>query len=219
MAESNTSYDQLMPTRAFFFIALILLINITIVIGAYPFLWQKPFSEVLAAERSFLSGSLSFDLANSVYVSGERLYGSLFIDPGVEKLFYGTFMGQQSDDIVSRAVADIPGFGQILDNLFDYMLLLCYRFGFFIMSMTYVIFLLAAVIVHGAITRHRKRYEFGDTPILMNLWARTSLSYAIPITFLIWSLPFAVHPLALAFSMLFCLVGMALFVFSMPKLA
>lgn len=96
---------------------------------------------------------------------------------------------------------------------------MCHRFSFFLTTLGYLAFLLVAIMVHAAVLRHRKRYEFGDTPILLNLWARSITRYAFPLTFVIWTLPFALHPAALLFSVIGCVLGMLIWALSMPKIA
>lgn len=218
MSEQQTSYDKLFPTQVFFFVALVMLINMAIVTLAYSFLWEEPFTRVLQREQAYLERTLSVDASTSARFTGDSLYDAMLVDTGIERVAYGSF-DSNADEIASKVLGQTQAAGRILDNLFDYILLLCHRFSFFLMTLAYIAFLVTAIFVHAVIIRQRKRYEFGDTPLLMNLWARSSLSYAIPLTFLIWSLPFALHPLVLIASIVACICGLLFWAFSMPKIA
>lgn len=219
MAEPQTTYDRLYATQVFFFLALILTFNILVVVTVYPFLLEQPFWTAMQKERGYFDGALSFDLHETSRMNGDRVYNAIFVNSGLEKFVYDDLRKSKEVDIAAEALRDLSMFDQMIDNIFDYFLLLCYRFGFFIVAMTYLGWFIVALAIHGAVVRHRKRYGFGDTPILLNLWARATLAYAIPVTFLAWSLPFAMHPVALAASLVACVGGLAIFAFSLPKIA
>jgi hypothetical protein len=219
VAEQQSSYDQLMPTRVILFVALLLFVNICIVLALYTFLWQEPFHHVLAAEKRAFGETLSGTLQASMRVSGDRLYQFIFVDSGLERIAYDDLRRARSGDAAAEAIQRLRFFGTMLDNLFDYALLLSYRIGFLIIAMSYCACLILAVGMHGYVSRHRKRYGFGDTPLILNLWARTLLAYAIPITFFVWTLPFALNPYVLTASLALFVCGTGLFAFSLPKIA
>jgi hypothetical protein len=218
MAEPSSSYDKLFPTQVFFFVALVMLVNIAVVTLAYSFLLEEPFAPVLQKERDYFETSIGVDASTSMRFTGDSLYDTLFVDTGIERLAYSS-LDEDSSDIAGQVLLQSQATGRILDNLFDYLLLLCHRFSFFLVTLGYLAFLIIGILAHASIIRHRKRYEFGDTPILMNLWARSTLSYSLPITFLIWSLPMAMHPMFLISSVVACVFGMLFWSFSMPKIA
>ncbi len=219
MAEQQSPYDQLMTTRVILFVALLLVINICIVLALYTFLWQDPFHHVLAAEKRAFGQTLSGNLQASMRFSGDRLYQLIFVDSGLERIAYEDLRRARGGDAATESIQQLRFFGTMLDNLFDYALLLSYRIGFLIIAMSYCACLILAVGVHGYVSRHRKRYGFGDTPLILNLWARTLLAYAIPIAFFIWTLPFALTPYVLMASLVLCVSGTGLFAFSLPKIA
>lgn len=219
MAEQQTDYDRLVVTRIFFFVAVILLANIMIVVAAYTFWFEKPFFHVLKAERGYFETALNWELFETARYNGDKFYDTLFVRSGLEETAYEDLRNAEETDVAAKAIKQLKMFGTILDNLFDYGLLLSYRFGFFSVVMGYMGILITTVAVHGAIVRHRKRYGFGDTPILLNLWARAMLAYSLPITFLIWTLPVAMHPITLAVSLTVTVVSIAAFAFSLPKIA
>lgn len=218
MADMQSSYDKLFPTQVLFFVALTMLVNLTLVTLAYSFLWEKPFFPVLQIEKGFFERAISVEAATSTRFTGDSLYDTMFVDSGIERVAYAN-LEDNPDDLAGQVLRKTTAAGRILDNLFDYLLLLCHRFSFFLSTLGYLGFLLVAMALHASVIRHRKRYEFGDTPILMNLWARSTLSYAFPITFLIWTLPFALHPTLLLASVVGCVGGMLFWAFSMPKIA
>lgn len=218
--EQQTPYDRLFLTRCFFFVALILLCNLLVVSVGYAFLWEKPFHTVLQAERSKFGGLLNHDLSERMRYNGDKLYDMTLVKSGVEGVVYGELDDTaKKADAVAEAMQKVSLFDGMTDNGFDYALLLSYRFGFFTVLMGYFFFIVLALAIHGAVARHRKRYGYGDTPILMNLWARAMLAYAIPVTFLIWTLPLALGPMLLTLSLSCCILGLAIFAFSLPKVA
>lgn len=219
MADQQTSYDRLFVVRVFFFVSLIMLANLAYVTLAYSFLIEKPFHTVLAKEREKFEGFLTPQLSDGVRFTGDKLYDGMFVKSGLEQKVYLELKEQNNKDVAGNVARRLKLFSSIIDNTFDYLLLLSYRTGFFGMAMSYFAFLILAVTVHGAVVRHRKRYEFGDTPIMMNLWARASLAYSIPITFFIWTIPHALNPAILGLSLTVCVFSLAIFVFSMPKIA
>lgn len=218
MADMQSSYDKLFPTQVFFFVTLTMLVNVAIVTLAYSFMWEKPFAPVLQKEKGYFEKTISIEASTSTRFTGDSLYDAMFVDSGIERLAYANLKDDPMD-IAGQVLRQTSATGRILDNFFDYLLLLCHRFSFFLVTLAYLAFLLIAIALHAALIRHRKRYEFGDTPIMMNLWARASLSYAFPLTFLIWTLPLAVHPTLLLASVVACVAGMLLWAFSMPKIA
>jgi hypothetical protein len=217
-ADTSSPYDQLRPVRFFFFIALITVVNIGVVTFVYTFWLESPFSEVLAKEKANFNEALSKPLHENMMFTGDSLYDAVFVDTGVEKAAYSHIDDEMIDD-ATRAVMSLPAMGLILDNVFDYLLLVSYRFGFFTVNISYLICLFFALAFHGAVIRHRKRYGFGDTPLLMNVWARTMLIYSIPITMIIWAFPAALTPTILSLSLAFCVLGVSIFAFSLPKIA
>lgn len=219
MAEQQTDYDRLVVTRIFFFVAVILIANIMIVVAVYTFWLEKPFFHVLKTEKGYFETALNWELFETARYNGDKFYDTLFVRSGMEEVAYEDLRNAEETDVAADAIKQLKMFGTILDNLFDYGLLLSYRFGFFSVVMGYMGILITTVAVHGAIVRHRKRYGFGDTPILLNLWARAMLAYSLPATFLIWTLPVAMHPITLAVSLTVTVVSIAAFAFSLPKIA
>ena len=219
MAEQQSPYDQLLPTRMLLFVALLLFVNICIVLALYTFLWQDPFHHVLAAEKRAFGETLSSTLHASMRFNGDRLYHLLFVETRLEQMAYDDLRRARDDDPAAESVQKLQFLGTMLDNLFDYALLLSYRIGFLIIAMTYCASLILAVAIHGYVIRHRKRYGFGDTPLILNLWARTFLAYALPTAFFVWTLPFALNPTVLTASLALCVLGTGLFAFSLPKIA
>lgn len=217
--EAQTSYDRLFVTRLFFFLALIALVNLTVVALAYTFALEKPFAQVLAQERGYFGHGLGYELHQNMRYEGDRFYDTMFVRTGVERVAYEELRAAREADVAAEAVFKLRMFGDMMDNCFDYLLLLCYRLGFLLVSMSYVGCLLLAVVIHGGLIRHRKRYGFGDTPLMLNLWARATLSFALPITLIVWTLPLALPPIVLTASLAGCVFGMAVFAFSLPKVA
>ncbi|RWR30559.1 DUF4400 domain-containing protein [Sinirhodobacter populi] len=217
--EPQSPYDTLFPTRVFFFIALIMLGNLIFVGTYYPFMSKEPFGRQMNVERERFETMLSPRLQERMRFNGDVVYDAMFVDTGVEKVSYNWLTKPTGNVPGSDKIMQIRIFGQMLNDLFDYLLTLTHRLGFFIVAMTYLAWFVVALTIHGVIVRHRKRYGFGDTPILMNLWARTLLAYAIPITFMIWTWPTSVHPMFLVISLVTCVGGLAIFAFSMPKIA
>lgn len=218
MADMQSSYDKLFPTQVLFFVALTMLVNLALVTLAYSFLWEQPFFPVLQKEKHYFEQTISVEAATATRFTGDSLYNTMFVDSGIERVAYAS-LEDNPDDLAGQVLRKTTAAGRIFDNLFDYLLLLCHRFSFFLSTLGYLVFLLVAIAMHATVIRHRKRYEFGDTPILMNLWARSTLSYAFPVTFLIWTQPFAIHPALLLASIVGCVGGMLFWAFSMPKIA
>ncbi len=217
--EQQTPYDRLLLTRIILFIALILLVNALMVTVFYTFYLEKPFHQVLTAERQAFGDILSSGLHQSMRYSGDRVYDIVFVSSNLERMAYDSLRAGATDDGATRAVKELRMFGRIFDDLFDYGLLLCYRLGFLLVTMTFLGCLIVAVAIHGAVLRHRKRYGFGDTALLLNLWARALTAWAIPVTFLIWTLPVALGPVTLSTSLALCTACMIAFSFSLPKIA
>lgn len=218
MADMSTSYDRLFPSQVFFFVALVVIVNLAIVTLAYSFFWKTPFEPVLQNERVMFERAISVEADTSARSTGDTLYDALFVDSGIERMAYGD-PSSASLDPAGEALRASGLPGRVLDNLFDYLLLLCHRFSFLVTMLAWAGFLLGAMLVHALIVRQRKRHAFGDTPILLNLWARSTLTYAFPLAFLVWTLPFALHPAALLGSMAVCTGGVMIWSLSMPKIA
>ena len=216
---SSSSYDQLTLVKWFFFLALVMMCNIGIVTALYTLSWETPFHRVLSKEKAAFGITLNETLHQSMRYNGDRIYDTLFVRSGAEGLAYKALSEPDEKDIAGAAVKDMKVFSRTLDNIFDYLLLLSHRAGYFAVSLAYVFCLILAVGIHGAIIRHRKRYGFGDTPLLMNVWARTTLAYAIPITIISWSLPFAINPYVLTLSLSACVLGITVFAVSLPNIA
>lgn len=218
MADMSTTYDRLFPSQVVFFVALVIILNLGIVTLAYSFFWKMPFEPVLHSERILFERVISVEADTSARSTGDSLYDALFVGSGIERMAYGDPAGASLDP-AGEALRSSGLTGRLLDNLFDYLLLLCHRFGFLVMMLAWAGFLLGAMLVHALIVRQRKRHAFGDTPILLNLWARSTLAYAFPLSFLVWTLPFALHPAVLLGSMAICAGGVMIWSLSMPKIA
>lgn len=216
---SPSSYDGLFVIKALFFLALVLMCNLVAVTALYTFMLEKPFHQVLSKERAAFGHTLNSDLHETMRYSGDLFYDSFFVRTGIESVAYNNLLKSSENDVAGGAVKELKVFGHILDNLFDYFLLLSHRAGYLLVTMTYVGCLILAIGIHGGVIRHRKRYGFGDTPLLMNVWARATLAYSIPLTIIVWSLPFALNPYVLTGSLAFCVLGLAVFSFSLPKIA
>lgn len=214
-----SAYDRLFITKCFFFLALVLMCNLALVTALYTLTWEAPFHRVLAAEKEAFGLTLNENLHQTMRFNGDKIYDTVFVHSGMEGVAYNALREPDKADIAGSVVKDMKIFSRLLDNVFDYLLLISHRAGYFAVSLTYVGCLILGVAVHGAIIRHRKRYGFGDTPLLMNVWARTTLAYAIPVTIIIWSLPFAMNPYVMTFSLSFCVLGVAVFAFSLPKIS
>lgn len=214
-----SAYDRLFITKCFFFLAGVLMCNLAIVTALYTLTWEAPFHRVLAQEKAAFGLTLNENLHQTMRFNGDKIYDTIFVRTGLEGVVYKALRDPDEADIAGSVVKDMKIFSRLLDNIFDYLLLVSHRAGYFAVSFTYVGCLILGVVVHGAIIRHRKRYGFGDTPLLMNVWARTTLAYAIPITIITWSLPFAMNPYLLTLSLSFCVMGVAVFAFSLPKIA
>lgn len=214
-----SAYDRLFITKCFFFLALVLMCNLALVTALYTLTWEAPFHRVLAKEKAAFGLSLNENLHQTMRFNGDKIYDTIFVRSGFEGLAYTSLREPDEADIAGSVVKDMKIFSRLLDNCFDYLLLVSHRAGYFVVSFTYVGSLVVGVAIHGAIIRHRKRYGFGDTPLLMNVWARTTIAYSIPLTIIIWSLPFALNPFILTISLSFCVLGVAVFAFSLPKIA
>lgn len=201
------------------FIALILLVQLIIVTFFYTFLLEKPFHHVLTAEREEFSGALTSELHSTMRFTGDKTYNTFFVNTNLETVAYNSLAVAKHDDDAIVSIKQLTMFGLMFDNLFDYGLLLSYRLGFLFVSMSFFGCLIAAAAIHGLIARHRKRYGFGDTALILNLWARSFVAYSIPVTFLIWTLPFTLNPAVLFVSLAVCAGCVATFSFSLPKIA
>ncbi len=217
--EQQSVYDRLFPVRLAMFIALILIVQLFIVMLFYTFLLEKPFHHVLTAEREQFSDALTPKLHNTMRFTGDKTYNTLFVNTQLESVAYNSLAVAQQDDDAIVSVKQLGMFGLMFDNLFDYGLLMSYRLGFLFVSMSFFGCLIGAAAVHGLVARHRKRYGFGDTALILNLWARSFVAYSIPVTFLIWTLPFTLNPAVLFVSLAVCAGCVAVFSFSLPKIA
>ena len=217
--ERRSIYDRLFPVRIAMFIMLILMFQAVIVTVVYTFMLEKPFHIVLADERKQLTDIMSPNLHTKMRYVGDKTYNFFFVNSHLESWAYSSLTVTEDDGAAIITVKQLPLFGQIFDNLFDYGLLLSHRIGFLFISMSFFGCLISAVAVHGAIARHRKRFGFGDTALVMNLWARSIVAYSIPATFLIWTLPLPLSPVTLFASLAVCAGCVAVFSFSLPKIA
>lgn len=201
------------------FIAMILIVQLIIVTLFYTFLLQKPFHHVLTAEREQFSHVLTPALHSTMRYTGDKTYNTLFVKTNLEEIAYNSVAIVEHHNDTFAPLKQLTIFGRIFDNLFDYSLLLSYRLGFLFLSMSFFGCLIAAAVIHGLIARHRKRYEFGDTALILNLWARSFVAYSIPVTFLIWTLPFTLNPIVLFVSLAVSAGCVVAFSFSLPKIA
>jgi len=216
---TQSDYDRLFVTKVFFFLCFVIFCNVALVAALYTLTWETSFHRVISREKAAFAETLNSDLHQTARYNGDLIYDTIFVRTGIERLAYRALREPDEIDIAGAAVKDLRIFSRLLDNTFDYFLLLSHRTGYLVVSMTYVVCLVIAVAIHGAIIRHRKRYGFGDTPILINVWARTTLAYALPLTVIAWSLPFAMDPYLLTVCIATCVLGVSVFAFSLPKKA
>lgn len=119
----------------------------------------------------------------------------------------------------TRGIWTAARFGPLLDNIFDYLLLMSYRLSG-VGALALVGLMISAVISSDAlIRRRRRRYSFGDSAILVNIWSRGVFAVLLPAAVIVILLPVAIYPVVLLTTVAVLSVSLAAFLQSVPKIA
>lgn len=218
--EQEHPYDRLSLVRVMFFLLTIALINIAVLSFFYPFQLQKPFLNQLHHEQQLMKSFFGSGIYGEIIARGDNFYDNIFVETTVEKVVYDSMIPQSSDDTVDGAVRKALGMsGAIIDNLFDYSLLISYRFSIMMIFGSVGLFMLIALIADGLIRRKKKQYGFGDSGVVANIYSRGLMFYFIPFMVIILFLPMSLHPMVLALALTILIAAFGLFFVTLPKKA
>lgn len=209
-------HDRLVLVRALFFLALVALINLVVLASLWPAVIGQPFRTALLHELSHWQTFCGPALHARASAWADQLYDRLVVIPGLERALYGWFYSRP----------DLPGserlwaardFGPMLDNLFDYLLLLCHR-----AATLALLTLLAgptwlALAGDGLLRRARRRYGFGDSALLPALWSRAALQVLLPVATVVLLMPMALPPLLPVLAVLALWLALLLALLTLPK--
>ena len=212
-------YDRHILARVFFFFALFLMIYATAVMTVYPFFLQQPFKPQLENEQVMMRNFLGQTIQANMEVRGDRFYDLIFVRSGIEAAVYDFVESKNTDPFTKEALRNFTVLERATDNLFDNFLLLSYRSSLIMLSLGYVGVAALCVFSHGLVIRHRRDYQFGDTPLFHNILARTAVSWSVPLFFIVIMLPFALHPAIVVSLFVFVTASIVAFALALPKRA
>lgn len=216
-ADYRHPYDDLALVKLLFFFLLVLMASVLALATIYPFYLEVPFREVLDNELALVHGFFGDDLTIRVLLRGDGLYDHVFVGTGVEAISYGAFLPAEQEGM--ERLKEMARFGAVLDNVFDYFLLLSYRIGSLLILGSVAAFFLLAVLGDGLVRRSVRRYSFGDSSVVVNIWARSFAGYALPIFAIVFFLPMSIHPAVIAVGLGVVALSISFFALTLPKLA
>lgn len=201
------------------FFSLFFMIYTCVVATVYPFYLQRPFSPQIEREQAMMRSFLGNEIQGEIELRGERLYDALFVSSGLETIAYDFVETKNTDPFTKDALRNVTIVERATDNFFDYLLLLNYRFSLIVLYIGFVSCAAICVFIHGLILRHRRDYRFGDTPIFMNMIARTAVAWSVPLFFIVIMFPMALHPAIILIMFVLVSISLVTFALALPKRA
>jgi hypothetical protein len=218
MEDNRSPYDELTFVKVVFFFLMIFLVNFLVLAVIYPGFAEAPFRGELDEELAWMARFFGVDLFTRIRMRGDWLYDTALVGTGIERAIYDYFLNRPDMD-ATRGIWTAARFGPLLDNIFDYLLLMSYRLSG-VGALALVGLMISAVISSDAlIRRRRRRYSFGDSAILVNIWSRGVFAVMLPAAVIVILLPVAIYPVVLLTTVAVLSVSLAAFLQSVPKIA
>ena len=218
MDDYRSPYDDLSFVKIVFFLALILLVNFLVLAVVYPGFGEAPFRGEVDEELGWMARFFGPEMAVSIQARGDRLYDAALVSTGIERGTYRYFLSRPDTD-ATREIWTAARFGPLLDNVFDYLLLLSYRLSGVGAQLTAGLVVALAVAADALTRRRRRRYAFGDAAILVNIWSRGLFAIALPAAVIVFLLPVAIYPVVMLLAVVVVSAVCVVFSLSLPKIA
>lgn len=215
-ANTNSNFAGLSVPWFVIFIPVIMVLQMTFTALLYPYFTGQHVYDLIEKEKASYVRVFGRSIAETMTNNGDAIYNTLFVKSGIEQIAYRTFVGN-ADVLGSQKFQEVWFGGTILDNQFDFQLLLSYRLGFGAIFSIFAVVFLLTLFCHVIIDRKRRRYSFGDAPLLLNSYARGISLAAMPLSFIAFSLPLPIHPFMLMVCVASCAVSMCLVLVFLPK--
>lgn len=217
MFDERSPYDDLSIAKVILFFMLILMVNAIILVGVFPYGLDRHFVETMHGELAMMRKVYGDDLYLQLHLGADAIYQTVIVRSGFEQFVYGYYVELQDMTGAETRLAQIFAASELVDNCFDYLLLLSYRLASILILGVVAFFLMANVVSLGLLRRQIQRYSFGDTTVLLNIWSRGLFSYAVPIFVIVVMLPMSLHPAVLMFSLGGLALAASAFIFALPK--
>ncbi|PZQ48815.1 MAG: hypothetical protein DI556_13450 [Rhodovulum sulfidophilum] len=218
MEDYRSPYDDLSLVKVVFFLALILLVNFVVLAVVYPGLRDAPFRGELNEELEWMARFFGPHLSESIKRRGDWFYDTALVRTGIERGVYDYFLSRPDTD-ATREIWTAARFGPLLDNVFDYLLLMAYRLSGVGTQLTAGL-IVALVIASDALTRRRRRrYAFGDAAILVSIWSRGVFAVLLPASVIVILLPVAIYPVVTLATVAVLSLTLTIFLLFLPKIA
>ena len=149
--------------------------------------------------------------------NGDVLYDAMLVNTGVEQAAYRFVMPEGQGLAGEEQFAAAWFGGGMVDEVFNYILLLCYRIGLTSLFLIFAGVIVCTLFAHAMVDRHRRRYVFGDTDIMHNAYARNVTLFSLPLAFAIITLPITLSPFAVVALVALCGAALSYLVLSLPK--
>lgn len=198
------------------FFPIVFIVQVLVAV-ALPHLIERHTYEVIEREELLYVQWFGRSLTHQGRYNGDVIYDAMLVNTGTESFVYRFVMpeGQSLPGEDQFAAAWFGG--SMVDELFDYILLLCYRIGLTSLFLIFAGVILCTLFAHAMVDRHRRRYVFGDTDIVHNAYARTVTLVSLPLAFTVITLPITLSPLVVVALVSLCGSALSYLVLSLPK--
>lgn len=215
-ASSDNSGLWPLPWQIFFFVAVIML-QMFIAITLYPYMTGRSLYSVIEEEAAGYEQAFGSSVQESSGAIGDHIYDTLFVNSGIEKFSYELMAPSETDLLGADKFKEKWFGGSILDTVFDYLLLMSHRFGYSMIFLLFGMIFIATLLAHAYIDRHRRRYEFGDKPIVVNAYARSFALLSVPLALIVGTLPVSLSPWIIMALVAASLSSTAFVIVALPK--
>lgn len=218
MEDYRSPYDDLSLVKVVFFVALVLLVNFLVLAVVYPGFGEAPFRAEVDEELAWARRFFGADLAREIQARGDWLYDTALVRTGIERGIYRYFLSRPDTD-ATREIWTAARFGPLLDNVFDYLLLMSYRVSAIGTQLTAGVVVALAIATDALIRRRRRRFAFGDAAILVNIWSRGLFAVLLPAAVIVILLPISIYPVVMLMPATVLVIVCVVFLLSLPKMA
>ena len=149
------------------FFPIVLVVQIMAAI-ALPHLIERHTHEVIEREELLYVQWFGRSLTHQGRYNGDVLYDAALVNTGIEGAVYRFVMPEGQGLAGEDQFATAWFGGGMVDELFDYLLLLCYRIGLTSLFLIFAGVIVCTLFAHAMVDRQRRRYVFGDTDIMHN---------------------------------------------------
>lgn len=203
----------------FFFVPAIMMLQMFIAITLYPYMTGRSLYSVIEQEASGYEENFGTSVQERSGAMGDKIYDTVFVVSGIERFSYD-FMAPSDVNVLGSDKFNEKWFGgSMLDTVFDYLLLMSHRLGYAMIFLLFGIIFIITLLAHAFIDRHRRRYEFGDNPIVVNAYARSFTLLSVPLALIVGTLPVALSPWIMMALVAASLSSTAFVIIALPKKA